>query len=379
MKNVVWMNRLALILTALIFSHLLLYTDLLILGVEEFFVRDNFFRWDSGYYLDIAEKGLFIEYCDGEFSKMLRVPYRCGTAGWFPGYSYLISLLNLLIDNLALAGMIISKLFFILNLLLFMSLAKLSKYNSRGILLVLCFAVFFGSIYYHAIFPISQFIFFALAAIQAFKNEKIYLVSLFSFAACLTYSTGFLLGVILSLSLFIYHYHELKTNFLRIILPGLASFFGLICHFTTLHFTTAHWNAFLLVQGRYGHKPRNPLEKVQQILESIPEQIGELTIFISIQSLLVLFAFGMIVFYFVKKKLYHQPLLLVSFCYLAVYLLFPYSIGSDYLSLYRAESLLVPMLFFIAKLPRRFILLIFIVLLLVNLPMNHLFFQGILV
>jgi hypothetical protein len=352
---------------------------MLILEYSEFFVRDNFFRWDSGNYLLLAEKGLYLEYCDGEFSEMLRAPYRCGTAGWFPGYSYLISLVNPLVGGTDIAGMIISKLFFILSLYLFMVLAKINQFKTKAILLVLCFCVFFGSIYYHAIFPISQFTFFALAAIYSLQKNKLYLASIFSFAACLSYSTGFLLGGALSLALLFQHYHELKSKFFKVILPALGSVVALISHFVVLHFQTGYWNAFFIVQARYGHKPRNPLEKIIQVFESIPDPITNLMVFINVQSILVLIAFCLIAYYFFKKRWHQQPLLLISFIYLTIYLWFPYVVGSQYLSLYRAESLLIPMLFFVARLPIRFVLLIFLALVLVHLPMNHLFFKGILV
>lgn len=375
----VWLQRLTLLLIGLLFSHLLLIFNMLILEYHEFFVRDNFFRWDSGNYLLLAEKGLYMEYCDGEFSRMLRAPYRCGTAGWFPGYSYLIYLLKLLIGDAAVAGMIISKLFFIFSLYLFMVIAKLNEVKTKAILLVMCFCVFFGSIYYHAIFPISQFICFALAAIYAVKKNKIYLASIFTLAACLSYSTGFLLGGALSLALLIQHYSRLRTTLFMVILPALGSVLGLISHFVVLHFQTGYWNAFFLVQGRYGHKLRTPLDKVMQVFDTIPDPITDLMVFVNIQSILILIAFGLITFYFFKNRYYRKPLLLILFCYLTTYLWFPYLVGSQYLSLYRAESLLIPMLFFAAKLPSRFILLIFLILLLVHLPMNHLFFKGILV
>ncbi|MAY84455.1 MAG: hypothetical protein CMP59_10020 [Flavobacteriales bacterium] len=379
MKSSKSMHHLALILTGLGFSHLMLLISMLLLNYNEFFVSDHFFRWDSGNYLLIAEKGLFADYCNGVFSEMLREPFRCGSAGWSPAYPYLIRWLTYIVKDAALAGMILSKFFFILNLYFFTILARLDEFKIKGILLVLCFTVFFGSIYYHAIFPISQFIFFALGSFYAMRENKIHLVALLSFAACLTYSTGFLLGAALSLALFIQHFNNLRDKLFRVIIPAIGSIAALLSHFVILHFQTGHWNAFFLVQKRYGHKLSNPLDKVVQIFEPLMESSLGLTSVINLQSLLVLMGFGLISFHFFKRKLYKDPLLIISYCYLSVYLLFPYLIGSDQLSLYRAESLLIPMLFFVSRLQLRWIIFVFILLTIINLPMNHLFFKEILV
>ena len=372
-------HHLALLSVGLIFSYIVLYMNMMFLGYTEFFLAQNFHRWDSYLYVSIVEDGLFIEYCHGEFSEMLRERFRCGTAGWFPGYSYLIDIVDPLVGNPSLVGMWISKIFFALNLVLFSMVAKLDRFNTKSILLVLCFTVFFGSIYYHAVFPISQFIFFALAAIYAQERNKSFLTAFFTFLACITYSTGFILGGVMSLALLIKHYAELRKKILRISLPALGSIVGLISHFTVLHFATGRWDAFFMVQSGYGHEPGNPLKKVQQIFDKLSAGITDFSVFINIQSLLVLISFIVITFFFIKKKLYRESLMLVSFCYLTAYLLFPYIIGSEYLSLYRAESLLIPILFFATKLKSRFILLCFLLLLFVNLPMNHLFFKWILV
>jgi len=379
MKGKVLINQLALTATGIIFSYLILYINMLFLEYESFFTSDNFYRWDSGLYIMIVEKGLFMEHCHWEFGRILREPYYCGTAGWFPGYSYLISLTNPFIEKPAVAGMWISKLFFILSLYLFMVISELKRFDSKSILLCLCFTFFFGSIYYHAIFPISQFLFFVMAAFYGFLRQKPWLIFTMTFAACLSYSTGFLLGIALSLAMWITHFSTFRSNVVKIVLPALGSAAGLILHFFVLHLKTGSWKAFFMIQAGYGHEPHSPFDKVTQIFLELIDNLNRLTLVISVQSILVLISIGLMCFFFFYRRLYMNKVLLASFCYLSIYFLFPYVVGSEQLSLYRAESLLIPLLFFLKKLPDRYILIAFVVLLLLNFSMNDLFFKGILI
>lgn len=149
---------------------------------KERYFLDGWFRWDSGWYKRIAEKGYYIE---GHQSNV----------AFFPLFPYLSRYLGYLVGSHFLAGFLISN-FSTLFALFFMYLIALSMTDEarakRSLILLLLFpASFFLSAYYtEGLFLLT------ITGSTYFFFKKNYLLSgLFGMAAMLTRSTGIIVFV----------------------------------------------------------------------------------------------------------------------------------------------------------------------------------------
>lgn len=149
---------------------------------------DGWFRWDSGWYKRIAERGYYIE---GHQSNV----------AFFPLFPYLSRYLGYIVGSHFLAGFLISN-FSTLIAIFFMYLIALSMMDEersrRSIILILIFpASFFLSAYY------SEGLFLmTITGSTYFFFRKNYLASgIFGMMAMLTRSTGIILFITFSLSL----------------------------------------------------------------------------------------------------------------------------------------------------------------------------------
>src|SRR5215211_5430283 len=110
-------------------------------------------RWDSWNYANIARVGYLLQPCNPATSPFSAADW-CGTAGWFPLYPLGMRGLHLLGLSWPAAGWLLSELCTFGSLLLIWMLlgARLTAANLWCLALAV---VFPGSIYYHAVFPIS--------------------------------------------------------------------------------------------------------------------------------------------------------------------------------------------------------------------------------
>ncbi len=183
---------------------------------KERYFLDGWFRWDSGWYKRIAEKGYYIE---GHQSNV----------AFFPLFPYLSRYLGYLVGSHFLAGFLISN-FSTLFGIFFMYLIALSmmdeKRAKRSIILILIFpASFFLSAYYTE----GLFLMTITGSTYFFFKKKYFLSGIFGMMAMLTRSTGIILFIVFSLYLFweIIKKREkfdLKMLFLFLIPAGLLIF-----------------------------------------------------------------------------------------------------------------------------------------------------------
>jgi Gpi18-like mannosyltransferase len=158
---------------------------------ERYFI-DGWFRWDSGWYKRIAERGYYIE---GQQSDV----------AFFPLFPYLSRYLGYIIGSHFLAGFLISN-FSTLFAIFFMYLIALSLMDEararRSIILLLIFpASFFLSAYYTE----GLFLLTITGSTYFFFKKNYFLSGLFGMAAMLTRSTG----LILFGAFFLYLFYEI--------------------------------------------------------------------------------------------------------------------------------------------------------------------------
>jgi len=155
---------------------------------KERYFLDGWFRWDSGWYKRIAERGYYIE---GQQSDVT----------FFPLFPYLSRYLGYLVGSHFLAGFIISNLSTLVAIFFMYLIALLMTDEERArrsvILLLLFPASFFLSAYYTE----GLFLLTITGSTYFFFRKNYFLSGLFGMAAMLTRSTGIILFLSFSLYL----------------------------------------------------------------------------------------------------------------------------------------------------------------------------------
>lgn len=310
----------------------------------------NLARWDSGQYLLIAKKGYDLLPCGERYEDL---EGWCGTAGWFPGYPYLIRLLSFVMKPLT-AAILISAFFRLGTLVLAWQwlrgnsccettreTAKNSSFSNDAVLLLML-SFFPGFFYHHAVFPVSMVTFFALLFLR-FTNSHPIAAAWSGAAAGLSYTTGFLMTAVVSA----WKLAEGWLNNRRIclskaVLPGIYPAIGMGLVFVWHQLTLGHWNAFFLVQGKFGHSFNFPLATLASQLSLMSNTHSGEERIIGLQSFVVMIWVVLITWFYyrARKKNLTHPLESGLFWMMIFYWIFPLIVGEG-VSLYRAESLLL--------------------------------------
>ena len=303
----------------------------------------------------------------------------CGNTGWFPGYPLFIKIISYVITDITVAGVVLSKTFYFLSLLIIMLIVKIKDISTQNVIYLLLPAFSFGFIYYNAIFPISTVLFFSLLAICLFLKKRLLLTGLCCFIVSFLYPTGFLLSFAFALTIFI---KEIKSGQIRKLRKCLIPLFfggiGVIATFLVYYFQVDDWTAFIQVQSKYGHGLHSPIKSVGIMLKNISFNSLSLKDMTTLQSVLVIIGYLLLSFFFFIKKLYRTELFLLSYLYTSLFLIFPWVVGGN-LSMYRAESLLLPFVFLLKDIKIQWTILILAILVGIGGVMSYLFFTSVLV
>lgn len=378
MVKKVLLNQLLLTSVTFVFSQLVLALILYYLDYG-YFNSTNWLRWDSGHYLQIASKGYELYPCAGKFGFPVNSTEVCGNTGWFPGYPILIKLFSFLFKNDIIIAGIISKLFYFLSLLIVLKIVDIRRFSLKS-LMFLCIPAFsFGFIYYNAIFPISAVLFFVLSGIYFFIRRKLWLTGLFCFLAAFFYPTGFLLSFVFAIAILISNNKSFKKKAVELLIPLIMGGLGVIAVFAIFQITVNDWTAFIQVQAKYGHSFQSPVKNIGSFYQNATLLDSfSINYFIHYQSLLIILGYIALSIFFFSKRMYKNELYLLTYIYLTLFLIFPWTISGD-LSRSRAESLLLPFIFLLMGTKIRWIAAILIFLLGLGTPMSYMFFTGVLV
>jgi Gpi18-like mannosyltransferase len=196
------------------------YKDYQAYPQKERYFLDGWFRWDSGWYKRIAERGYFIEGSQSDVA-------------FFPAFPYLARYLGYIVGSHFLAGFLISN-FSTLFGIFFMYLIALSMTDEerarRSVILLLLFpASFFFSAYYTE----GLFLLAITGSTYFFFRRNFLISSLFGMLAMLTRSTGIILFISFAIYLGyrIYKKQERFSPdmlFLLLIPSGLLIFMGML-------------------------------------------------------------------------------------------------------------------------------------------------------
>lgn len=295
---------------------------------------DMFIKWDSLHYLDISENGYTLFRCAEDPGIPENFGEWCGNAGWMPVYPLLIWVFSLIFPA-KIGAVLITKIFFFLSMVLVLRQEPTSY--SEKLLKALLFGFFPGMLYAEAAFPISLTQFLLLNLIIGLQQKK-KLAAYFSIIFLpWTYASGFLAAQAILISGIMSRDTKQRKELHLLAAVGLFSW---VMTFVFWQITTGNWDAFFLVQKKYGYGIQLPLrtwfEKIQSLFQSLDPR--------SVQTLILPF-----ILYFLMRPVITRARLNTLLPWMTIVFLiwlFPLSIGGS-LSLYRSESLLaISVIFF---------------------------------
>jgi hypothetical protein len=229
----------------------------------------------------------------------------------------------------------------------------------------LVLAAFFpGSVYLAALFPISLFLLAVLVCLGACRSKRRALAAVAGALAACCYPTGILLApVIAAWALLRRRWGAAWAVF------GVACGFGLVLW--AMQLQAGAWDAYFKTQGHYGYRLGWGIDALLSRLKPLvnPRYRDAKGFVTALQTLLSTVIAGAVFHEAARRRIS-----LVSI-YVAAFWLAPLLIGGP-LSLYRAEALLLPA---VLAVPRRSQLALMAAAVAVSIPVDVLFFRGVLV
>lgn len=302
-------------------------------------------RWDTGHYLQIAESGYSFGHCNG-------VPNRgptdyCGNSGWFPGYPYLVRFTSWSGMSFAQSGRLIST----LAMLTAWSVLWLGFLRRRpfvvGVLGMALAAVFPAGVYSGAIFPISTMLAAVLLMLAFLDRRRWLLAGCCGAVAAVVYPSGVLVGLVAFAPLTAASVGDLRQRCRAALLVGVPIALGYGAVLLNYQRAVGTWDAWFKTQASYELGATIPIE-------SIVRQIGHLgddptPAIVGVQTILVVaMVVGAAWVVATRKRDLSLGERGAAVLVLGLWLL-PLTLGSD-LSLYRAESLLLPIVILLVHL-----------------------------
>lgn len=312
------------------------------------FTTSTWGRWDTGNYLSIAEGGYTFESCVGVAN---RTPDdMCGNAGWFPGYPYAMRFVHLFGVAYDDAGRLLAVAAFVGALLLLWFAVLRHRPPGQALTGMALAAVFPGSIYYGAIFPISFVILSSLAALVLIGRERFWLAGLCGAVATVSYTSGIVIATAAIVPLCTPALGSWRRRVGGALalggVPTLA--YGLVL--LNFHRAVGHWDAAFQVQAGYRFTTALPTTTLTDRIRELVT--GEGLRWVAMQTAVVLVLVVLTVIVSIRCwprwGLIERSTVVVS----GFWWLLPLFIGGD-LSRYRAESLLFPLLIVVSHAGRR--------------------------
>jgi hypothetical protein len=247
-------------------------------------------------------------------------------------------------------------------------------------LLLLLAAVFPGSTYFHATFPISMFVCLILLSILLLVRHRQGAGAVAGALAAVTYATGFLMSAVVGVGVLATSAGRAWPGRLaRAVLCGgvVCAGFGavLVLHEVVL----GHWNALFLIQASYGNGLHDPLAAAPRLVENLLQGTGGMESFVAAaQSLAV----GVLVIVALARVLWRarraSALDWIAATQVALFWIVPLAAGPR-ASLYRNEANLLPLVFLLARWPRTVLLVLLMLFTLLRFGASVGFFRAVLV
>jgi hypothetical protein len=343
-------------------------------------------RWDSGNYLNIARHGYSLAHCVPRTGSPFTAADWCGTVGWFPLYPLAMRLVGGLGLGAPRAGLLLAELFALgsLGLVWWLLGASLRPANLACLALA---AVFPGSIYEHALFPVSLAVAAALAFLGLAARRRWTAAGLAGAAAAAAYQPGLLLAAVAPLWLPLAR-HRLGLDPLpalgRAVQTSSLVAVGLLAVMGLQHAETGRWDGFLLVEAKYGTGLHNPADTFKRnavrqapppgadparslVGQVAPRDQFRLVTVVAVVAVAAILAGGE-----------RTPLDLAVLVYVALFWLAPLVAGG-HLAQYRVHALLTPAVLALRRLPAAVAAVLAVLAAVVAWGMAGLFYQYVLI
>ena len=238
-------------------------------SLHQMFLPSSWQRYDSGWYLYIAEHGFTAVWHCGGSSIPPHLPpgnYLCGTVAWFPGYGMATRVLAWLpAISIGVAALIVA--WGCLYLLLFVMwrlLADSVSLPTRWACLVAA-AVGPGSVYFAAVFPISMCAGFMLAALYFALRSTARFAPVFALGCAAVASYSYITGIVMLPALAITAIVALAGRRRIVALSGaLGSAMGFGAVLLHQWLAVGIWDGYFIATSKYGVGANNPLATLKK-------------------------------------------------------------------------------------------------------------------
>jgi hypothetical protein len=228
-------------------------------GFDYFLVRTHA-RWDSGHYLNIARHGYTLQHCVPGPTIPFTPADWCGTAGWFPLYPLGMRLLDRLGLPYQRGGLLLTELFALGALVLVWWLLEARATPANLACLALA-AVFPGSIYEHALFPVSLGVAGSLLLLGLLARGRWTAAGIAGAVTAAAYQTGVLLAAVVPVWLLLGRGRpglDLPAALARAVRTGGLVVAGLLAVMALQQAEVGRWDGFLLIEAHYGTGLHDP-------------------------------------------------------------------------------------------------------------------------
>lgn len=321
---------------ALVGSQIVVWICAAIAGARPFSIASGL-RWDAGTYVDIAQHGYYLYPCT-EHPELVAADTPagawCGNAGWFPLYPMLTRALHV-------TGVPYDVSAYALSLgALFGSFVLLWRLlDFRQPLLMALAALLPGAVYHHLTYPISLGTLAVLGAIAALRARSWPWAAACAAIGAAVYPNTGLLVLVVPIAVAVLW---------RRWLPALGALgvgvLGWAFTAAVFRLDTGHWDAYLLIQQKYGNGVHNPLVTADRLLAGAARLDTKLSFLVA----LALSALVVLAFFRVRPTRRAESAILVA---LTVGLLVIPLVAGPSVSAYRSHALLVPGVLALRDLP----------------------------
>jgi hypothetical protein len=328
-------------------------------------------RWDSTHYLTIAQGGYEFFRCPVDYP----FPGWCGNAGWFPAYSWLVGGLHQLGLPLRGSAAAVSWVFAAGTLVLLWN-TFFGRRRSPATLGALVYAAFApGQVYDYAIFPLSLLAFFTVAHLWFLHRGRWIAAGVAGAIAALSYPLGVLLVPVSAAWLLIDRRVALRVRLRRVVIASGLTLTGVIVLAVDQKLETGRWNAYTLVQDKYGHHFQNAIaatrDSLRPLVHGSPFELSKAPAW---QTALVTLALGLVVLWALRHRRSLDRVDALILLWAIPTWAVPLSQAA--VSIQRSQAALLPLAIAVRRLPRRVMLALVVLAVLIALAMEKLFLQG---
>lgn len=224
---------------------------------------------DAGLYLNVANNGYTlvpVVMLDSQGNEVIAWE---GNAGWMPLYPLLIRGVAWTGLEATVGAVLIAMAAHLGWIAATWNLILKRQMDPAGLLTLACMALFPCFTYHGAVFPISLLMLETVLTAWAVEKRNWPAAMLLCMAAAATYSTGWLLAPAAGLVILLQRDLPWRERILRPAFLAFAGVAGLAFMFALARQDTKVWNAYFLVQEKYGHDVQNPLDAFHWVYASV--------------------------------------------------------------------------------------------------------------